>query len=354
MTQQEGEDTPVVNGKAYPFLAVEPRRYRLRILNASNERFWRLRIDPPRDVVLQPNLPFWLIGTDGGFRAPLQMLNFLIGPAERYDLIVDFSGMPMGSKFTLTNYHAPVHYPGVPGLGPEISEVMQFQVTKPLSGADRTTPPRKLKLPAVAAIEPEPDVHRREWVLYQHKLFSTMTFNAVPFMEPSQDFVKAGAREIWEYVNPNHDAHPMHVHLVNFQVLNRQPIDAAAYQADYEKWIDGGRKAADKPVLANYFTGPPIPPDPDEALSYKDTFKSYPETVTRIITDPWSPPMEPIAGIANSETELPATYVHHCHLLEHEDDDLMRPFTIVDPDAPLPVDEGGHGHSRHRSPQTLG
>ncbi|MFJ7585978.1 multicopper oxidase family protein [Streptomyces sp. NPDC097617] len=344
MTEREGEDTPVVNGKAYPFLAVEPRRYRLRILNASNERFWRLRIDPPRDVVLQPNLPFWLIGTDGGFRAPLQMLNFLIGPAERYDLIVDFSGMPMGSKFTLTNYHAPVHYPGVPGLGPEISEVMQFQVTKPLSGVDRSTPPKQLKLPAVAPLEPAPGINRREWVLYQHKLFSTMTFNAVPFMEPSQDFIKAGAQEIWEYVNPNHDAHPMHVHLVNFQVLNRQPIDAAAYQADYEKWIDGGRKAADKPVLANYFTGPPIPPDPDEALSYKDTFKSYPETVTRIITDPWSPPMEPIAGIANSGTELPAEYVHHCHLLEHEDDDLMRRFTIVDPDAPLPVDQdGGHG-----------
>ncbi|MFD5394131.1 multicopper oxidase domain-containing protein [Streptomyces sp. NPDC127097] len=67
-----------------------------------------------------------------------------------------------------------------------------------------------------------------------------MTFNAVPFMEPSQDFITAGSTEIWEYINPNHDAHPMHVHLVNFQVLNRQPIDAAGYQADYEKWIDGG------------------------------------------------------------------------------------------------------------------
>ena len=94
-----------------------------------------------------------------------------------------------------------------------------------------------------------------------------MTFNAVPFKAPSQDFIKAGSTEIWEYINPNHDAHPMHVHLVNFQVLNRQPIDAAAYQADYEKWLDGGRKPEDQPVLANYLTGPPIPPDPDEALS---------------------------------------------------------------------------------------
>jgi spore coat protein A len=257
----------------------------------------------------------------------LQMLNFLIGPAERYDVIVDFSQVPAGTKVTLLNYNAPVHYPA--GTGPEISEIMQFQVTERLSGAaDQTTPPKKLALPAVAPIRPKPDTRRREWVVYQHKIFTTMTFNAVPFMAPSEDFIKAGSTEIWEYINPNHDAHPMHVHLVDFQVLNRQPIDAAAYQADFEKWLAGGRKPADKPVLANYLTGPPIPPDPDEALSNKDTVKTYPETVTRIIIPEFNPPGT-IASIPGSGTELPATYVHHCHILEHEDDDLMRPWTIV-------------------------
>lgn len=344
MTQRESEDTPVVNGKAYPFLAVEPRRYRLRILNASNARFWRLKFDVPRDVLPQPTLPFWLIGTDGGFRPPLSMLNFLISPAERYDLIVDFSQMPMGTNVTLTNYNAPVHFPG--GDGPEISEIMQFQVTKRLSGGgDKTTPLKKLKLPEIAPIELKPHTRRREWVLYQHKLFGTMTLNAVPFMEPSQDFIKAGSAEIWEYINPNHDAHPMHVHLVNFQVLNRQPIDAAGYQADYEKWIDGGRKPEDRPVLANYLTGPPIPADPDEARSYKDTVKSYPETVTRILIEEFTPPTGTIASIPDSGTELPATYVHHCHILEHEDDDLMRPWTIVDDDhGGADHSGGGHGH----------
>jgi spore coat protein A len=333
MTLREGEDTPVVNGKAYPFLAVEPRRYRLRVLNASNERFWRLRFDVPQDVQPEPQLPFWLIGTDAGFRAPLRMQSFLISSSERYDLIVDFSQMPMGTKITLTNYYAPVHYPGVPGGGPEISEVMQFHVTKPLSAADRTTPPEKLKPPAVVPIEPTPHTRRRQWVVYQHQLFTTMTFNAVPFYAPSQDFIETGSTEIWEYINPNHDAHPMHVHLVNFQVLNRQPIDAAGYQADYEKWISGGRKPEELPVLANYFTGPPTPPDPDEALSKKDTVKAYPEMVTRIIIQDFDPPTDPIAGIPGSGTELPATYIHHCHILEHEDDDLMRPWTIVQADG---------------------
>ncbi|MGJ0155460.1 multicopper oxidase family protein [Streptomyces sp. CH8.1] len=342
MTLQEGEDTPVVNGKAYPYLAVEPRRYRLRLLNASNERFWRLRFAVPESLATQPSLPFWLIGTDGGFRPPLQMLNFLIGPAERYDLIVDFSQVPPGTDVTLTNYHAPVHYPGVPGAGPQISEIMQFRVAKRLSGGvDRTTPPASLKLPTVAPIAVKPDIRRRQWVVYQHKLFGTMTFNAVPFMEPSADFIEAGSSEIWEYINPNHDAHPMHVHLVNFQVLNRQPINAAAYQADYEKWIDGGRKPQDLPVLDNYLTGPPIPPEPDEAHSDKDTVKSYPETVTRIISREFTPPTETIASIPNSGTAYPATYVHHCHLLEHEDDDLMRPWTIVAPGTQPPTPSGG-------------
>lgn len=327
MTEREGEDTPIVNGKAYPFLAVEPRRYRLRILNASNERFWRLRFDVPRGVLPQPTLPFWLIGTDGGFRAPLRMLNFLFASAERYDLIVDFSAMPMGTNITLTNYNAPVHFPE--GVGPEITEIMQFQVTKPLSSPDRTTPPDRLNLPAVEPIEVSRHTRRREFVVYQHEIFTTMTFNATPFAAPSEDFIEAGSTEIWEYINPNHDAHPMHVHLVNFQVLNRQPIDAAGYQAAYENWLDGGRRRQDKPLLADYLTGPPVPPDPDEALARKDTVKAYSEMVTRIVVDGFEPPTETIAGIPGSGTEFPATYIHHCHILEHEDDDLMRPWTIV-------------------------
>ncbi|MGA8118071.1 MAG: multicopper oxidase domain-containing protein [Actinocatenispora sp.] len=324
MNQVAGADTAVVNGKAYPFLAVEPRRYRLRFLNASNERFWRLRFEVPEDVLPETTLPFWLIGTDSGFRPPLRMRDFLIAPAERYDLIVDFGDLPPGTKVTLVNYDAPVHYPS--GSGPVIPEVMQFQVTERLSHPDRTTPPWKLDLPAVVPIQPEPDTRRRQLVVYEGVSFQ---FNALPFMAPSEDFVKTDSTEIWEYVNPNPDAHPMHVHLVNFQVLDRQPLDSAAFRADYQKWLTGGRKPADKPVLAHYLTGPPVPPEPDEKLSSKDTVKAYSDMVTRIIIRDFNPPTKEIASIPESGATLPATYVHHCHILEHEDDDLMRPWTIV-------------------------
>ena len=332
MLAVQGADTAVVNGKAYPFLAVEPRRYRLRILNASNERVWRLQFSVPRDVssLPEPRMPFWLIGTDQGLRAPLQMLDVLIAPAERLDLIVDFSQMPLGTNVTLQNYDAPVHYPGASGTGPEIPEIMQFKVTKPLSGGgDATKAVEKLKLPAVAPLKPKPDTRRRQWAVYQPGLFETMTFNAVPFAAPVQDFVKAGSTEIWEYINFNHDAHPMHVHLVSFQVLDRQPINAYAYQTDYDKWLTGGRKEKDKPVLEHYFTGPPVPPDPAEALSHKDTVLAEAEMVTRIIINEFNPPTETIASIPNSGSEFPAGYLHHCHILEHEDDDLMRPWNIV-------------------------
>src|ERR1700742_3655418 len=171
MLAVQGADTAVVNGKAYPCLAVEPRRYRLRILNASNERVWRLQFSVPRDVsaLPEPRMPFWLIGTDQGLRAPLQMLDVLIAPAERLDLIVDFSQMPLGTNVTLQNYDAPVHYPGASGTGPEIPEIMQFRVTKRLSrGGDKTTPPMKLNPPVIRPIKSTPRTRRREWVVYQH------------------------------------------------------------------------------------------------------------------------------------------------------------------------------------------
>ncbi|MFJ9818735.1 hypothetical protein ACIRU3_26465 [Streptomyces sp. NPDC101151] len=103
------------------------------------------------------------------------------------------------------------------------------------------------------------------------------------------------------------------------------PADSWNFHRDLGPATVWGYWANNQPVLENYFTGPPIPPEPDEVKSNKDTFKSYPETVTRIIIQEFTPPTRTIASIPGSGTEYPATYIHHCHILEHEDDDLMRP-----------------------------
>ncbi|MFD8717699.1 hypothetical protein ACFV2H_06645 [Streptomyces sp. NPDC059629] len=191
--------------------------------------------------------------------------------------------MPMGTKVTLTNYPGTqVHCPGITGCGPEIAEIMQFQVTKRLSGGgDRTTPPEKLKLPAVAPIVPKPHTRRREWVVYQHQLLRAMTFNAVPYMAPSQDFIREGSGEIWEYVHPNHDT-----------------------------GATGATGPGRSPVLQGHSQGPCGDGDQDHRPGFP-------------------PPTDAIASIPGGGTELPERYVHHCHLLEHEDDDLMRPWTVV-------------------------
>jgi spore coat protein A len=132
----------------------------------------------------------------------------------------------------------------------------------------------------------------------------------------------------------------MHVHLVDFQVLNRQKLNVPGYLAAYEKWLAGGRRPTAKPVLADYLVGPPIPPDPDEALALKDTVKVYTGMVTRIIQT--FNVAGGIPSIPGSGTTLPAEYLQHCHILEHEDHDKMRPWAVVaNPAGGVDAGDGG-------------
>ncbi|MFD0733266.1 multicopper oxidase family protein [Planotetraspora mira] len=323
-------DTPVVNGKAYPFLAVEPRRYRLRVLNGSNSRFYRFWFSDGR-----VRLPFWLIGISGGLRAyPLRSTTILLAPSERADVIVDFGGLPRGASVTLMN-DAVVPYPGGGG-GPAIPEIMRFQVTEPLSGRDDTTPPHALVLPPFESLHPTPGIPSRERVLTEttdpHDNPVHMKINGWYFFEPVDDFIKAGSTEIWEYVNTTGDAHPMHVHLVQFQIHNRQKFRAGDYAKDYERWVAAGRTAGGKPQLSRYLVGPPVPPEPYEQ-GWRDSFIAYPEMVNRIIAT--FTPAPPVPNISGTDTKYPADYIHHCHILEHEDNDMMRPWQLVRVPVPL-------------------
>jgi spore coat protein A, manganese oxidase len=305
-------DMNCVNGKVMPFLEVEPRKYRFRILNAANSRFYHLRLfnaDTTGNVASQSfEVPsFQQIGTDGGLLpAPLELHYLLIGPAERFDVVIDFSGYD-GKYFSLIN-DAPAPYT----MGGQYlaEEVMLFKVTKPLSGKDSSTVPETL-----VPFEPlNPTYATRERLLLVSEkerpsdgyVIIGLLGNA-RWHEPITEDPKAGSTEIWSFINTTGDVHPLHVHLVQFQVLNRQAFDVPTYQQT-------GKLV---------FTGRPMAPESNERPARKDTIKSYPGYVTRIILRfdlPHGAPVTPGQELL---------YVWHCHILEHEDNEMMRPYKVI-------------------------
>src|SRR5207249_10749691 len=146
------------NGKVWPFLEVEPRKYRFRILNASNARFYHLTLHDTSAG--GPGPVFNQIGTDGGFLpAPVRLTDLTIAPAERFDVIIDFSGAD-GKAFVLNN-DAKAPFPDGDDIIP--ANVMLFKVTKRLSGRDESSIPRSLA--PVPLIDPRTSVKTRDLVL---------------------------------------------------------------------------------------------------------------------------------------------------------------------------------------------
>lgn len=305
-------DMNCVNGKVMPFLEVEPRRYRFRILNAANARFYHLRLfnsDEDGKVLNQSfDVPaFQQIGTDGGLLpAPLELHYLLMGPAERFDVVIDFSGSE-NKFFSLIN-DAPAPYTMGGQYLPE--DVMLFKVTKPLSGKDTSSLPTTL-IPFEPLI---PTYETRERLLLVSEkerpsdgyVIIGLLGNA-RWHEPITEDPKAGSIEIWSFVNTTGDVHPLHIHLVQFEVLNRQAFDVQAYQQT-GKLI---------------FAGRPMAPESNERPARKDTIKSYPGYVTRVIMRfdlPHGAPVTPGQELL---------YVWHCHILEHEDNEMMRPYKVI-------------------------
>src|SRR5262245_4936961 len=293
-------DTVLVNGKVWPFLEVEARKYRFRILNGSNARFYHLTLNDAGGGSAAP--PIYLIGTDGGLvPAPVSLTDITIGPAERFDVVIDFTGAE-GKSFVLNN-DAKAPYPDGDDVIP--AEVMLFKVVRS-TARDTSSLPRRLG--SVPLLSPQASVKTRDLVLIE---VASAQDNPIlglinaPWMDPVTEDPKAGSVEIWRLINTTGDAHPIHIHLVEFQILDRQPFDPEQYP---------GRLV---------FTGPRVAPPPEERPAFKDTVKAMPGEVTRLI----------------AKFDLPTgtrvrrgdrfRYVFHCHILEHEDNDMMRPYDVV-------------------------
>jgi FtsP/CotA-like multicopper oxidase with cupredoxin domain len=393
-------DAIVVNGKTWPYLRVEPRKYRFRLVNGSNARFYDLR--------LSNAAPFTVIATDDGYlNAPVATPNLIIAPGERYEVIVDFAAAA-GTNIIMTN-SARTPFPGGARVVTGTTDrVIQFQVNVPLNTAiaDAT-------LPVATALQPAPLRPNNPIVDIKTPAFNNRPIAGVagcpappPVIGPTglgQTIVRQltlnevigpggplelvlnntkyngsfsiktqfngrdseqpalGDTEIWEIINITADAHPIHTHLASFQILNRQAFQAAKWTNVYA----GALAATFGAVLPDgqgppflYLTrntdcaiggNPPMGPylqarSLRQPLPYengwKDTVIAYPGEVTRIVvrwaeTDhlynavyPGS--ATPAYSAFNPTTDLinGVGYVWHCHIVDHEDNEMMRPYIV--------------------------
>jgi spore coat protein A len=264
----------LLNGKLFPYLDVEPRKYRFRLINGSNGRFYRFSFGKL--------LAFQQIGTEQGLlAAPVSAQRVVMAPGERVDIVFDFSQYS-GENILLRS---------------DAFEIMQFRVSK-------GTPEGGGLPPALSTMERIPEsraVKTRRLTLDERmdmvQQSMGMLLNNTAWHMPVTETPVLNTTEIWELVNLTEDSHPIHLHLVRFQILDRRPIDTFAFQ--------------DKGTVR--FLGPAIPPAPTES-GWKDTVRADPGLITRIII-----PFERYAG----------RYVWHCHILEHEDNAMMRPYEVV-------------------------
>lgn len=397
-------DTIVVNGKTWPFLNVEPRQYRLRLLNGSNARFYDLTVamqsgvtlpaQAPRGIITQPGmtLPFVTIAGDNGYLpTAVSTPNVVIGPGERYEVIVDFSGIAPGTTFVMRN-SARTPFPG--GAKPTVDgtdTVMQFRVVAD-SGAPTIpkivngTPIRNATQPVVPILNaftpmPIPPAAPTGNIVRQLTLnevigpggplelvINNSKYNLDAAPDPAvgcttplcreTELPQVGDTEIWEIINISADAHPMHTHLVSFQVLDRTPFKAGQYIAQYDTQLLANGvlpgygppnqynvRNADGAIGGNPAVGPFLQlnkrraPLPYES-SWKDTVITYPGEVTRIAVR-WAPQDSPAVGVGAvlpGENDYPfdptalingVGYVWHCHILDHEDNEMMRTYTVM-------------------------
>lgn len=268
-------DVMLVNGKAFPYLEVEPRKYRFRVLNASNGRFYNLALSNGRE--------FQQIGTDQGLlAAPAAVKTVALAPGERADLVVDFREHS-GEQIVLKN---------------EAFELLQFRVGREKVSDSSSLPSALRPVPRIAESSA---VTTRRLTIDEYKSgpgeTTLMLLNKTPWHHPVTEKPVLNTVEIWSIINPTDDSHPIHLHLVRFQILDRRNYDAFAYMTSGEL----------------RFTGPVVPPEPYEA-GWKDTVQAHPGMVTRIIIR-----FEGYVG----------RYVWHCHVLEHEDNEMMRPYEVV-------------------------
>lgn len=279
-------DAILANGTLFPFFDVEAQKYRFRVVNASNSSFLYLSLSNEQEL--------WQIGADQGLlSAPVPLKRLTLAPGERADLVIDFKSQAGRSIVLKSDNYA----------------ILQFRIAGS-SGAAGNVIPGKLR--TITRIEEQEAVRTRLLTLEgggdtddPTSKIQPMLLNGAYWHEPVTETPTLHTIEIWSFINLTDDSHPIHLHLVRFQILDRRPFDLFTYLNE----------------LKLVYTADPIPPDANES-GWKDTVRADPGMVTRIIIR-----FEGFAG----------RYVWHCHILEHEDYEMMRPYDVLIPGTKLPL-----------------
>jgi FtsP/CotA-like multicopper oxidase with cupredoxin domain len=378
-------DTIVVNGKVWPYVNVEARRYRFLLINGSNARTYELS---------GPTM--WQIATDGGYLdRPVRVTKLTLMPGERADVIIDFAGLA-GKRLVLKNTGRTPFPNGAPPNGATVGRIVQFRVlpstlagidtsyNPALGGAIRPSPMPRLVNPATGTLAVVAAKTRQltlnevigplgplEVLVNNTKYdgsptangtcragFTAVQIGAGPTTECFSEVPTEGDTEVWEIVNLTADAHPIHTHLTQVQLINRQVVNANTYNKAYAAAFpavagnplcpggvycpgygpplaygptaSSGLKYGGNPNVQLYLQGPTLPPRTNEA-GWKDTITMLPGQVTRIAVR--YAPTDTAAGAIGTYPFDPSAgghgFVWHCHIIDHEDNEMMRPLMVT-------------------------
>lgn len=339
-------NTITVNGKVWPYLDVEPRKYRFRLLNGSDSRFYNMWLELAGGGSIPANA-VGLIGNEGGLLPTMVSVarsddsGLLLSPGERADLIIDFSKFAAGAILTVRNDAATPYPNGDDVASNTTGRIMQFRINKPLSGTDTSQMPMNPK----AAVRPAGwDTPSRtatfdlqETDEFDRFVYSPETGTALPrlmlrvngrsFADPldPQEFHSLDAIEDWILINSTVDMHPMHIHLVHFEVLEKGTISADDYAAATALSMPTVSGIGLQPNVDEL--GRPVTPGSENPYTVHASELGWKETVR---VPPGSDTGLRVGYVkVRAKFDRVGTYMWHCHILAHEEHEMMRPFTVA-------------------------
>ena len=341
-------DHMVVNGKIWPKEVVEPRNYRMRLLNGCDSRFMVVQFVTVNAGETDPNtgtpLPFEVIGSDQGLGTPAQTDMLVFEPGGRYDIVVDFSQVPFGSRVIMKNLGGDAPFGGAFGDDLDLEDlfpdrqtdrIMAFDVVVPMSDVSDDFNPDNL--PGYGGVE-DNDATTRRVALFEgtdefgrlQPLLGTVkdgdlntdnVATAHTWSQPTTETPASNSTEIWEIYNFTADAHPVHLHLVNFEILDRREFE---YQVTgTQETTQHNDTKGEVPEISFIQDTGPVDLGPEY-------FEAAPkDMVTSLPGDPEGVPAATGQVVRiRAHFDKPGRYVWHCHILSHEDHEMMRVLQV--------------------------